>query len=98
MCIVEAHRLGRGDWARYCLLALALCAARFAGAHPVAQGALEIEILPGRIELRATVSREEVLVAAAFGGQEGIPYPLAVRHHGAYLLAHLQVVGRRARA
>ena len=83
MCIVEAHRLGRGDWARYCLLALALCAARFAGAHPVAQGALEIEILPGRIELRATVSREEVLVAAAFGGQEGIPYPLAVRHHGA---------------
>ncbi|MFH0341014.1 MAG: HupE/UreJ family protein [Chromatiales bacterium] len=91
MCIVEAHRLGRGDWARYCLLALALCATRLAGAHPVAQGALEIEILPGRIELRATVSREEVLVAAAFGGQEGIPYPVAVRHHGAYLLAHFQV-------
>ncbi len=91
MCIVEAHRLGRGNWARFCLLALALCAARFAGAHPVAQGALEIEILPGRIELRATVSREEVLVAAAFGGREGIPYPVAVRHHGAYLLAHFQV-------
>ena len=91
MCIVEVHRLGWGDWARYCLLVLALFAARIAGAHPVAQGALEIEILPGRIELRATVSREEVLVAAAFGGREGIPYPEAVRHHGAYLLAHFQV-------
>ena len=91
MCIVEVHRLGWGDWARYCLLVLALFATRIAGAHPVAQGALEIEILPGRIELRATVSREEVLVAAAFGGQEGITYPEAVRHHGAYLLAHLQI-------
>jgi len=91
MCIVEVHGLRRGEWARYCLLVLALFAARIAGAHPVAQGALEIEILPGRIELRATVSREEVLVAAAFGGREGIPYPEAVRYHGAYLLAHLQV-------
>ncbi|MGH8507990.1 MAG: HupE/UreJ family protein [Gammaproteobacteria bacterium] len=91
MCIVERHRLGRGDWARYCLLVLALSAARIAGAHPVAQGALEIEILPDRIELLATVSREEVLVAAAFGGQEGVAYPEAVRHHGAYLLAHFEV-------
>ena len=91
MCIVEVHRLGWGDWARYCLLALALFATRTAGAHPVAQGALEIEIFPGRIELRATVSREEVLVAAAFAGQEGITHSEAVRHHGAYLLAHLQI-------
>ena len=47
-------------------------------AHPVAQGALEIVIFPERVLVRATVSNEEVLVAAtagrANGGPQQLPY------------------------
>ena len=73
------------------LLIAVLFATGIAEAHPVSQGAMEVVIFPDRIAVRATVSSEEVLVAAAFGGQK-TSLPLeAVRGHGNYLLAHLKV-------
>lgn len=66
-------------------------------AHPVAQGAMELRLLPERIELGARVSLEEVLVAGALGGRKDAVGPEALRAHGDYLLRHLRVEaeGRR---
>lgn len=52
---------------------------------------MEIRVLSDRIDLCATVSREEVLVAAALGGQENSIGPEAIRKHADYLLAHLHI-------
>jgi HupE / UreJ protein len=63
-------------------------------AHPVAQGALEIVIFPERVLVRAMVSNEEVLVAAAGeakGARQQLPYLETVRNHGEYLLAHFRI-------
>ena len=77
------------------LAACALFAAR-SEAHPVAQGALEIVISPERVHVRATVSSEEVLVAASAQSAGGAllqsSYLETVRGHGEYLLAHLRVM------
>jgi len=62
-----------------------------AEAHPVAQGALDVVIFPDRISVRAGVSTEEVLVAAAFGGRKSPSTVEMQRHHGDYLLLHLRV-------
>ena len=81
--------------ASFFLAACALFGAR-SEAHPVSQGAIEIVVFPERISVRATVSSEEVLVAAAGGAQdarESSPYLEIVRSHGEYLLAHLQIAG-----
>jgi hydrogenase/urease accessory protein HupE len=80
-----------------CLLALAALQARAAGAHPVAQGALEVVIFPERVSLTARVSMEEVLVAAAYGGLKEMPALQMLHIHGDYLLAHFRVAadGRR---
>ena len=59
-------------------------------AHPVAQGALQVVIFPDRVNVRATVSEEEVLVAAAYGAHPGSPSE-AIAAHGEYLLRHLRV-------
>jgi hypothetical protein len=61
-------------------------------AHPVSQGAMNIVIYSDRVGVQATVSSEEVFVAAAAGGRNGSPIAL-VRAHGDYLLAHLSVTG-----
>jgi hydrogenase/urease accessory protein HupE len=80
-----------------CVLALGVSAARPTGAHPVSQGALEIDIVPHGVRVTAKVSMEEVLVAAAYGEQKTLSALEAVRRHGPYLLAHLRVAadGRR---
>jgi hydrogenase/urease accessory protein HupE len=80
-----------------CSLILLVCAlglAEPALAHPVAQGALEVEVLPGRIHVQARVSGEEVFVANALAAKDE---PKAVslaevwERHGRYLLRHLRV-------
>ena len=73
------------------LLAWGAFATRYAAAHPVAQGTLEIVVFPERISVTATVSMEEVLVAAAYGGQKHASALEMVHGHGDYLLAHLRV-------
>ena len=70
-----------------------------AEAHPVAQGAMLVTISPRQLTVRATVSLEEVLVAAAYGSESArakSPVEMA-QQHGAYLLEHLRISadGRR---
>jgi hydrogenase/urease accessory protein HupE len=74
-----------------CLVVFAVFAPRYAEAHPVAQGAVEIVVFPERIKVTARVSMEEVLVGAAYGGQQNASALDMVRRHGAYLLAHFRV-------
>jgi hypothetical protein len=62
-----------------------------AGAHPVSQGALDVVIFPQRVAVTASVSMEEVLVAAAYGGGKDPSTLKMVRQYGDYLLAHLRV-------
>src|SRR5262245_5692840 len=63
-----------------------------AEAHPVAQGAMTVVVAADRVSVRATVSSEEVLVAAVSGGRAHAPMLEIQRGHGAYLLAHLRLV------
>jgi len=74
-----------------CLVTWVAFATRYAAAHPVAQGSLEVVVFPERIGVTATVSMEEVLVAAAYGGQKHASALEMVHWHGDYLLAHLRV-------
>jgi HupE / UreJ protein len=85
MCIAELGRI------LICLLVCAFFEARTAQAHPVSQGAMEIVIFPDRIEVQATVSMEEVLVAAAYSRQKKMSYLETVQSHGDYLRAHLRL-------
>jgi hypothetical protein len=73
------------------LLAFGAVATRPAGAHPVAQGALDIVVLLGRVSVTARVSMEELLVAAAYGAATDGSAGAMVRRHGDYLLGHLRV-------
>lgn len=70
-----------------------------AKAHPVAQGAMTVTISPQQLTVRATVSLEEVLVAAAYGPESTLAKSPAeaAQRHGAYLLEHLRISadGRR---
>ena len=91
MSIAE-HR--RGHRARASLTAgllLGLLGASPVAAHPVAQGAMELTVFADRLAVRATVSSEQVLVAAALGGPKGASPLESFRAHGEYLLAHLHV-------
>lgn len=87
----------RLSFALVCALAFVAFEARTAGAHPVAQGSMEIVVFPERVSVTARVSMEEVLVAAAYGGWKNASALEMVRSHGDYLLAHLRVAadGRR---
>jgi hypothetical protein len=60
-------------------------------AHPVSQGAMAITVYPDHIDLRATVSLEEVLVASAWNGKSNMVSLEAIRDHGDYLLAHFHM-------
>ena len=75
-------------WALGCVL-LAWSAAGRVAAHPVAQGAVELALQPGRVQLTARVTEEEMLVSFAHSGA-GETDPLA--QHGQYLLRHLQLL------
>src|SRR5689334_20826253 len=71
-----------------------LVAIPLATAHPVAQGALDLEIFAERIHVQARVSAEEVFVANAFGDSGGPKSKTAAevwQRHGDYLLRHLKV-------
>ena len=73
-----------------------LLALRSAQAHPVAQGRLEIEILPDKIRARAFVSTEEVVVQntlASNGEKDAVAPEELYRRHGLYLLQHLRFTG-----
>ena len=76
------------------LLSLWLAASRSALAHPVAQGALGLQIFPDKIHVQMRVSGEEVLVADAFAaGDKSKAGSLAEvwQRHGQYLLQHLKI-------
>jgi len=60
-------------------------------AHPVSQGSMNIIVHSDHIDLRATVSLEEVLVATSLGGNKNKAGQEALRDHGAYLLDHLHI-------
>jgi hydrogenase/urease accessory protein HupE len=86
MCIAKRLNL-----ALVCALAFAALEVCSAWAHPVAQGALEIVVFPERLSVTATVSMEEVLVAAAYSGLKEMPAIDMMHMHGDYLLAHFRV-------
>ncbi len=75
------------------LAAAALILGASAAAHPVAQGALDIQIDPQKIQVQARVTGEEVFVANTFA-DKGAPAAGSLaevwRRHGQYLLAHLK--------
>jgi hydrogenase/urease accessory protein HupE len=61
-------------------------------AHPVAQGALEIDIFPDKIHARARVSNEEVFVQNALSSREEngrLSRDEMYRRHGDYLLQRI---------
>jgi len=63
-------------------------------AHPVAQGALNVEIFPEKIQIQARVAGEEIFVANTFAApNEPKASSLAEvwQRHGTYLLQHLKV-------
>ena len=64
-------------------------------AHPVAQGALEVRVLPETIQVQARVSGEQVFVANTFSASPDEPKPKTLaevwEQHGQYLLRHLKV-------
>jgi hydrogenase/urease accessory protein HupE len=64
-------------------------------AHPVAQGALEIDIFSEKIHARARVSNEEVFVQNALSSREEngrLTRDEMYRRHGDYLLQHVHVL------
>lgn len=86
MCIAERM-------ARLLLLALAawLTAAAPALAHPVAQGAIDVQAGDTGLQLRAQISLEEVSVGSLHAGHGERPAAERIRHYGDYLLQHLYV-------
>jgi len=73
---------------------LALAASFSARAHPVSQGALDLQIAPEKISLQLRVSGEEVMVADTFGGgsqPKADSLAEVWARHGDYLLQHLKV-------
>lgn len=99
----------RGVWSRvrlaaWFVLVVSLCFVERTSAHPVAQGAMEIDVLDDAIRVRTRVSMEEVFVQNALGkfsGGGSIAREQLIQQHGDYLLNHLRcfaddkkVVGR----
>jgi hydrogenase/urease accessory protein HupE len=50
---------------------------------------MEVRVSPDELSLRVTVSKEELLVAAAARGADGSSQAAQLRAHGDYLLAHI---------
>ena len=79
------------------LMMLTLCgltAARSARAHPVAQGALDVQIFPGTVRVQARVTGEEIFVANAFAASaepKANTLDQVWQRHGGYLLKHLKI-------
>ncbi len=79
------------SWLLSGLILSALISGHPAMAHPVSQGAMDIIVRADRIDLRATVSLEEVLVATAMSGNKNALDRQALRKHGDYLLNRLDI-------
>jgi hydrogenase/urease accessory protein HupE len=63
-----------------------------APAHPISQGALDVELLPGKLHVRARVPVEEILIANAFATTgNAVTLADAWREHGNYFLQHFQI-------
>jgi hydrogenase/urease accessory protein HupE len=86
----QSAPLPRAVWIAWILL---LLAPGLAGAHPVAQGAMTIQILSDRIRLEARASMEEVFVQNANSETKdaGLAVDELCRRHGDYLLQHVHV-------
>jgi HupE / UreJ protein len=80
-------------------LALWLAAAAVAGAHPVAQGSLDLRIAREHLTVRARVSVEQVFVESSLGTPARAADSLGALWpaHGEYLLAHLFVIADQQR-
>ncbi len=76
------------------LVAFGLALGHPAWAHPVAQGALDLQISPNKIHLQLRVSGEEILVADVFAHGDkpkADSLPELWQRHGQYLLRHFKV-------
>ncbi len=60
-------------------------------AHPISQGALDIDLSPGRLHIRARVPVEEVFVANAFADGNAPSLADAWKQHGQYFLEHFRI-------
>lgn len=80
-----------------CLLMCAACMTGMVKAHPVSLGALDVVVSPDHINLYATVSCEEILVAAIGNKQEEPLNAEGLRLHGDYLLSHFRVTADGSR-
>ncbi|MES2570496.1 MAG: hypothetical protein V4710_10645 [Verrucomicrobiota bacterium] len=75
----------------FTLLFLLLCGIATVRAHPVAQGSMEVNVLPDHITVRTRVSNEQVFVAGTFGKNSAAPAGDLWALHGPYLLDHLRL-------
>lgn len=62
-------------------------------AHPISQGALDLDVLPDKLIVHARVSTEEVLVTDAFGVNNAKTLAEAWQIHGQYFLNHVHIQG-----
>src|SRR5689334_11949571 len=96
-CIAKAPQspLVRPDLSRFGFIVCAILLAGSVDAHPVAQGAMEIEVSSDKIRLQARVSMEEVFVQNALSSirsNDDKPGPDELcQRHGGYLLQHLSL-------
>ena len=73
-----------------CLFATSRCAL----AHPVAQGALDVQIFPDKVHIQARVTGEEIFVERTFGtaaASKAGSLAEVWQRHGQYLLQHLKI-------
>lgn len=73
-----------------CAVLIVVCATS-AAAHPLAQGAIDLEIQPGSIELRVQPSLEEMIVANTHAHSSARAADQTARDHASYLLAHIRI-------
>ncbi len=60
-------------------------------AHPISQGALDVELSPGKLHVRARVPVEEIFIANAFAAGNATSLADARKEHGHYFLQHFQI-------
>jgi hydrogenase/urease accessory protein HupE len=71
----------------FCILFLPIIAL----AHPISQGALDVELSPSNLHVRARVPVEEVFIANAFATGNASSLNDAWKEHGQYFLRHFQI-------
>lgn len=60
-------------------------------AHPISQGALDVELLPGKLHVRARVPVEEIFIANAFAAGSATSVAGVWKEHGYYFLQHFRI-------